>query len=322
MSLPPGSRFGPYELVAALGAGGMGEVYRARDVKLNRDVAVKVLPEAFHRDVDRLARFKREAQVLASLSHPHIGHIYGIEETNGVPALVLELVEGPTLSDRLERSAPAGLPVEEALAIASQIADALDAAHERGIVHRDLKPANIKITPDGVVKVLDFGLAKMADPEGEQTEPPLSHSPTLTVRGTRDGMLLGTAAYMSPEQARGHVVDKRADVWAFGCVLYEMLTGQSPFARATLTDTLVAILEHKPDWTKLPERTPVSVRRLLERCLAKDPRQRLRDLGDARLEIADARHRHQAPPRRPRRRHGRERPGVGSPQSPERRSSL
>ena len=218
---------------ARIGEGGMGEVYRAHDTKLGRDVAIKILPPAFTADPDRLARFEREARLLASLNHPHIGAIYGVEESDGVPALVLELVEGDTLADKLARGEARveGLPVPEALAIARQIADALDAAHERGIVHRDLKPANIKITPAGTVKVLDFGLAKVS--RRRWIRPRASRSPAMGVGDTRDGMILGTAAYMSPEQARGQAVDKRADIWAFGCVLYELLTGRPAFARAT-----------------------------------------------------------------------------------------
>ena len=240
-----GQRIGVYEIRSKLGIGGMGEVYRARDTKLGRDVAIKVLPREFTCDPERLARFAREARVLATLNHPHIGAIYGFEdsapapdsEQSAVHALVLELVEGETLADRIARGS---VPVEEALTYARQIAAALDAAHEKGIVHRDLKPANIKVTPDGVVKVLDFGLAKAA--LDERNAPVLSHSPTITAAATRDGTILGTAAYMSPEQARGRPVDKRADLWAFGCVLYELLTGRSPFERETVIDTLSAIV--------------------------------------------------------------------------------
>jgi Tol biopolymer transport system component len=280
-----GRRIGVYQLLAPLGAGGMGEVYRARDTKLGREVAIKILPRAFTADPDRLARFEREARVLATLNHPHIGAIYGFEESEGVGALVLELVEGETLAERIGRagSKGAGLPVKEALAIARQIADALDAAHEKGIVHRDLKPANIKITPDGVVKVLDFGLAK-AGGGGAASD---TRSPTMTVGGTHDGIIVGTAAYMSPEQARGQGVDKRTDIWAFGCVLYEMLTGLAVFARDTLTDTLAAIVEREPDWTTLPT-APPAITRLLQRCLEKDTRRRLHDIADARIEIDDA----------------------------------
>ncbi len=220
MTLASGMKFGPYEVLSPLGAGGMGEVYRARDAKLNRDVAIKVLPEAVAEDADRLARFQREAQVLASLNHPHIAAIYGLEKTGNVEALVLELVEGETLAERI---AAGPMPIDEALAIARQIADALEAAHEKGIVHRDLKPANVKITPEGKVKVLDFGLAKALT--GDRSSPDQTHSPTLTAAATNAGVVIGTAAYMSPEQARGKSVDKRADIWAFGAVLYEMLLG-------------------------------------------------------------------------------------------------
>jgi Tol biopolymer transport system component len=278
--LEAGTTIGPYRIECLIGAGGMGEVYRARDTRLGRDVAIKILPRIFTSDPERLARFEREARMLAALNHPHIGGIYGIEDTDGVRGLVLELVEGDTLADRLQQGP---VPVAEALTIARQIADALDAAHERGIVHRDLKPANIKITPDGVVKVLDLGLAKAVT--GDGVGPDLSQSPTVTVGGTRDGVILGTAAYMSPEQARGLAVDKRADIWAFGCVLYEMLTGRAAFAFDTLTDTLAAIIDREPDWTLLPATTPGGARRVLLRCLEKDPKRRLRDIADARLEL-------------------------------------
>ena len=283
MPLAPGTRLGAYDVRALIGAGGMGEVYRARDTKLNRDVALKILPLAFASDPDRLARFEREAQVLASLNHPHVGAIYGFENSAELRALVLELVEGPTLADRIVNGAP---PLDETLRIAQQIAEALEAAHEKGIVHRDLKPANIKITANGIVKVLDFGLAKAAS--GETSSPDLSHSPTVTGAGTRAGVILGTAAYMSPEQARGKFVDKRADIWAFGCVLFEMLTGRALFARDTLTDTLAAVVQSDPDWQALAATTPARIRDLLRRCLQKDPQRRLRDIGDARLDIEDA----------------------------------
>ena len=258
--------------------GGMGEVYRARDTKLGRDVAFKILPRLFTSDPDRLARFEREARVLASLNHPHIGAIYGLEDADGVRALVLELVDGETLADRISRGP---IAVKDALKIAREITEALDAAHERGIVHRDLKPANIKITPDGVVKVLDFGLAKAVS--GNAAAADLTQSPTVTVGGTREGVILGTAAYMSPEQARGLAVDKRTDIWAFGCVLYEMLTGGLAFSGATASDTMVAILGREPDWTALPPDSPEDVRRLLRHCLEKNPKQRLRDIADVRL---------------------------------------
>ena len=281
MSLSPGARVGSYEVSAKFGEGGMGVVYRARDLKLNRDVAIKVLLPEVAGDADRLARFRREAQLLATLNHPHIAQIYGFEDADGIAALVLELVEGPTLADRI---AQGPLRLDEALAIATQIADALDAAHERGIVHRDLKPANIKVRPDGTVKVLDFGLAKVLGPDGSEgsvAESPTITSPAMTMRGT----ILGTAAYMSPEQARGQLVDKRADIWAFGCVLYEMLTGRAAFARSTMTDTLAAVVDQQPDWSTLPAATPHLVARLLRRCLEKDVRHRLRDVADAKVDL-------------------------------------
>ena len=283
MALSVGSRIGVYEIVAPLGAGGMGEVYRARDTKLGRDVALKVLLPSITADADRVARFEREARLLASLNHPHIGAIYGFEDSGNAPALVLELVEGDTLDDRVRRGP---LPLSEALAVAHQIADALDAAHGAGIIHRDLKPSNIKITPDGVVKVLDFGLAKALEAEG--SAPDLSKSPTMTGRGTIGGVILGTAGYMSPEQARGQRVDKRTDIWAFGCVLFEMLTGSSPFVRETVTDTLAAVVGAEPEWKSLPADMPASIRRLLTRCLQKDARRRLHDIADARIELEDA----------------------------------
>jgi Tol biopolymer transport system component len=260
----------------------MGEVYRARDTKLGRDVALKLLPPLFTADADRVARFEREARLLASLNHPHIGAIYGFEDGGTVPALVLELVEGDTLDDRLRRGP---LPLSEALTVAQQIADALDAAHRAGIIHRDLKPSNIKITPDGVVKVLDFGLAK--DLGVEESGPDMSKSLTMTGGETIVGVILGTAAYMSPEQARGQPVDKRTDIWAFGCVLFEMLTGSSAFGRQTVTDTVVAVVGAEPEWKSLPADTPGSVRRLLTRCLKKDARRRLHDIADARIEIEE-----------------------------------
>ena len=276
-----------YHLQALLGAGGMGEVYRAHDSRLGRDVAIKILPQAFTADPDRLARFEREARVLASLNHPNIAAIYGVEDEPAeagphVHALILELVEGETLADRLRRGP---VPVGEALTLARQIADALDAAHEKGIVHRDLKPANIKVTPEGVVKVLDFGLAKA--PAGDNSSPDLTHSPTITVAGTREGVILGTAAYMSPEQARGKPVDARSDVWAFGCVLYEMLTGRAAFGGHTVSDTIAKIIEREPDWAALPPAVSPGVARLLTRCLDKDLRRRLQHIGEARIEIED-----------------------------------
>ena len=286
MSLAPGTRIGAYEVVSIVGAGGMGEVYRARDTRLRRDVGVKVLPAPFADDAERLARFEREAQVLASLNHPHIAAIHGFEEHDGIRALVLEFVDGETLADRIVRGA---LPLDEALPVARQIADALEAAHEHGIVHRDLKPANIKITPDGVVKVLDFGLAKLADPSSTPTTPsPHSMSPTITSPAlmTQAGMLLGTAAYMAPEQAKGKPADKRSDIWAFGTVLYEMLTGQRAFAGDDVTDTLAAVIKDVPNYDALSPRTPRRLRRLLERCLERDVKTRLRDIGEARIELA------------------------------------
>lgn len=283
MGLSSGARLGPYEIQAPLGAGGMGEVYRARDTKLRRDVAIKILPEIFTSNPERLARFEREARMLAALSHPHIGTIYGLEDADGVRALVLELVEGETLSEHLRRSS---LPLMDALAISRQIAEALEAAHERGIVHRDLKPSNIKITPSGTVKVLDFGLAKEGGNGAAESD--FGRSPTITVDATAAGAILGTAAYMSPEQARGKRVDKRTDIWAFGCVLFEMISGQRAFCGETVSDTIAAILEREPSWDRLPDATPTTVRRLLRYCLEKDPRRRLRDIGDARMELEDA----------------------------------
>ncbi len=281
-ALAAGLRVGPYEIVAALGAGGMGEVYRARDTKLQRDVAIKVLPESFANDPDRLARFQREAHMLATLNHPNIAAIYGLEESNGTQALVLELVDGPTLADRI---ALAPIPLEEALTIGRQIAEALEAAHEKGIIHRDVKPANIKTDPNGVVKVLDFGLAKVWDgaPQAD-----LSGSPTLTATDIAERTIMGTPAYMSPEQARCKLLDRRTDIWSFGCVLYEMLTRRVPFAGDTISDTIAAILDREPDWNALPANVPPSIWRLLKRCLEKDPKHRLRDIGDARIELRDA----------------------------------
>jgi serine/threonine protein kinase/Tol biopolymer transport system component len=278
-----GDHFGAYEITSPLGAGGMGEVYRARDTKLRRDVAIKVLPNAFLADSERRARFEREAHILAALNHPHIGAIYGLEEVDGVIGLVLELVDGPTLADRLHNGA---MPIAEALAVARQIAEGLGAAHEKGIIHRDLKPANIKLTPAGIVKILDFGLAKASAGEAAETDP--SPSQSAIVAATHEGVVLGTAAYMSPEQARGQVVDKRTDIWAFGCVFYEMLTGRAAFGGTTTTDTLAAILERGPVWDALPERMPPSVQRLLRRCLQKDSRRRLHDIADARLDLEEA----------------------------------
>ena len=280
MALTSGTRVGPYEILAGIGAGGMGEVYRARDAKLGRDVALKVLPESFARDAERMARFQREAKVLASLDHPNIASIYGLEDSSSTHALVMQLIEGPTLADRI-KSGP--IPVDETLRIAKQICEALEYAHERGIVHRDLKPANIKVTNDDAVKVLDFGLAKAL--EGDASSMDISTSPTISRLATMQGVLLGTAAYMSPEQAKGKSVDRRADIWAFGCVLYEMLTGKMAFSGEAVTDTLAAVIMKDPDWSRLPAGTPVRVRVLLQRCLQKDPKQRLRDIGDARISL-------------------------------------
>jgi hypothetical protein len=294
MSLAPGARLGAYEIAALIGAGGMGEVYRAHDTRLRRDVAVKVLPDTFINDAERLARFRREAQVLASLKHPHIAQIYGLESAaEAAPYigtfLVLELVQGETLAERIARGP---IPMDEALPIAKQIAEALEAAHEQGIIHRDLKPANIKITPVGTVKVLDFGLAKAI--EGSHvgrdfSRADLSASPTITSPAmTMRGVIVGTAVYISPEQARGKPVDKRSDIWAFGCVLYEMLTGRRVFEGEDVTEVLARLLEHQPDLAQLPSHTPPPVRRLIQRCLEKDPKRRLRDIGDARLELESA----------------------------------
>ena len=279
MSLPPGVRFGSYEIVSQLGAGGMGEVYRARDTQLKRDVAIKILPADVTADADRLARFQREAEILASLNHANIAHVFGIAEADGVRGIVMELAEGQTLAQMLSRGA---LPLTEALGIARQIAEALETAHDRGIIHRDLKPANVMLTPDGVVKVLDFGLAKALTSSPDMTAATFS-SPAMT----RAGIILGTAAYMSPEQARGRAVDGRTDIWAFGCVLFEMLTGRPPFDGETVTDILGAIVHKEPEWSLLPGTLPESLRRVLERCLAKDQKERVRNIADARLEIQD-----------------------------------
>jgi serine/threonine-protein kinase len=289
-SMLTGHRIGVYEVQAFVGAGGMGEVYRARDTKLGRDVAIKILPRLFTTDVDRLARFTREARLLAALNHPHIATIHGLEEFNGLPALVMELVEGPTLAEKLAQCSTletqAGLPVAAALKIAGQIAEALEATHEKGIIHCDLKPANIKLTREGHVKVLDFGLAQALAAEGSSSD--VSQFPTVTATELRPGAIIGTPAYMSPEQARGQALDKRTDIWAFGCVLYQMLAGRAAFSGDTLTDTLAAVVGREPDWSALPGSTPASVRRLLQRCLEKDTRQRLHDIGDARAELNDA----------------------------------
>src|SRR6266705_346694 len=305
MTLAARTKLKPYEIVAPLGAGGMGEVYRARDSRLGREVAIKVLPAAFANDAERMARFQREAQMLASLNHPYIASIYGLEESEGVRALVMELVEGPTLAERIATRArresggaglappakaqqAAPLPLDEALGIAKQIAEALEAAHERGIIHRDLKPANIKVTEGGTVKVLDFGLAKAFNPQDSAVNLNQTNSPTLGIAATQAGVFVGTAAYMSPEQARGKPVDKRTDIWSFGCVLYEALTGRQAFAAESVSDTIAAILGRNPDWQVLPLATPTKILDLLRRCLQKDAKLRLHDIADARIEIEEA----------------------------------
>jgi eukaryotic-like serine/threonine-protein kinase len=266
-----GRHIGPYRMLSLIGAGGMGDVYRASDTRLGRDVAIKVVPDRFRSIPSRLARFELEARVLATLNHPHIGAIYGLEEADGIRGLVLELVEGPTLAERLATSR---LSIEEALAVARQIADALEAAHEKGVIHRDLKPANVKITSEGTVKVLDFGLAKVFATEESGNDG--SETPTIPNVQTGEGEIAGTTAYMSPEQTRGKIVDKRTDIWAFGCVVHEMLTARPAFAGETSSDTVVAILEREPDWSALPAQTPPSIKRLLQRCLEKDSKRRLR----------------------------------------------
>ena len=300
--LESGTMIAHYRIAAKLGAGGMGEVYRARDTKLQRDVALKILPETMARDAQRMARFEREAQVLASLNHPQIAAIHGLEESNGIRALVMELVEGETLGERISvaavydrRPSPteksgahrAPLQVDDALPIAKQIAEALEYAHERGVIHRDLKPANVKITPEGTVKVLDFGLAKVLSPQDSSSALDPANSPSLSAMATQVGMLLGTAAYMSPEQAKGQRVERRCDIWAFGCVLYEMLTGRKAFAGETISDVLAAVIKSEPDWEALPATTPPSIQRLIRRCLQKDQRQRLGDIGEARITIEE-----------------------------------
>jgi hypothetical protein len=283
MPLPAGTRIGLYEVIAPLGAGGMGEVYRARDTRLGRDVALKILPPAVADDPDRRQRFEREARTLASLNHPHIAAIYGVEDDGRV--LVMELVEGPTLADRIAMGA---MPADEAIQIAAQVANALEAAHDQNIIHRDLKPANVKVRADGSVKVLDFGLAKAVGLAGDDGSGSGSGATVTSPALTMAGVILGTAAYMSPEQARGRVVDRRADVWAFGCVLFEMLTGRRAFDADNITDVIAAVVTKEPDFDALPAGVPPHVRSLLGRCLAKDPRQRLRDMGDARLLLLDA----------------------------------
>src|SRR5881628_1330481 len=275
-----GTRRGPFLVKSSLAEGGMGIVFRALDTKLQRDVALKLLPDHFADDPERLARFQREAQVLASLNHPNIAQIYGLEESDNARCIVMELVEGETLQERLKRGA---IPIDEALPIAKQIAEALEAAHESGLVHRDLKPANIKLTPDGRVKVLDFGLAKAFVPTAEMN---LSNSPTL-VSGSMPGVILGTAAYMAPEQAKGKSVDRRADIWAFGVVLYEMLTGRMLFSGETTSETMAAVMMKEPDWNVLPTNLPGRLRDLLRRCLVKEPRNRVQAIGDVRIAIEE-----------------------------------
>jgi len=284
-TLTAGTRLGAYEIVSVLGEGGMGAVYRAHDPTLHRDVAIKVLLPEVMASADRLARFQREAQVLASLNHPNIGQIYSFEDGPSGPFLVLELVEGPTLSERITRGV---VPRDEVLDIAKQIAEALESAHDHGVVHRDLKPGNIKVRGDGTIKVLDFGLARIEEPTARRNAH-VSQSPTLTspAHVTSRGVILGTAAYMSPEQARGEVADRTADIWAFGCVVYEMLTGRAPFRGASIADVLGEVLKSEPNWALLPGDTPQGLRRLLRRCLKKDRRDRLHDIADAKLELLD-----------------------------------
>src|SRR6202049_3204509 len=284
MPIPAGTELGMHKILALIGVGGMGEVYKAHDTKLRRDVAIKVLPASFARDADRLARFRREAQLLASLNHPNIATIYNIEDSNNTTYLVMELVSGETLADRVKRDG--AVPVEESITIAKQIAEALEAAHEKGIIHRDLKPANVKVTPEGKVKVLDFGLAKAF--AGDTTTEDMSNSPTLSMAATMQGVILGTAAYMSPEQAKGKAVDKRKDIWAFGAVLYELLTGKPAFHGEDVGDILASVVNTEPEWSRLPEATPAAIRTLLRRCMRKDKRQRLQDATGVRIEIEEA----------------------------------
>ena len=296
MALAPGARLGPYEILSALGAGGMGEVYKARDTKLGREVALKVVSDGFVHDPERVARFQREAHLLAALNHSHIGAIYGLEDFGGAQCLILELVEGNTLADRL-KAGP--LPLDETVAIARQVADALQAAHEKGIIHRDLKPSNIALTHDGQVKVLDFGLAKALASEAASAtdhlrqgfggQADLTASPTITSPAmmTGAGTILGTAAYMAPEQAKGRAADKRCDVWAFGCVLYEMLTAKRAFEGEDVSDTLAAVLRGEPDWAALPATVPAAMRTLMQRCLAKDRRQRIAEIAVAQFVLDD-----------------------------------
>ncbi len=282
MILAPGTRLGPYEIIAPLGAGGMGEVFRARDARLGRDVAIKAMPVAFAQDPERLARFEREARLLASLNHPNVAGIHGLEEVEGARYLVLEFVDGETLEARIQRGA---LALDEVLDVARHVAAGVEAAHEAGVVHRDLKPGNVMLTTTGVVKVLDFGLAKSGPAQGTDSNPNLSASPTMTYAATQAGVILGTAAYMSPEQARGKHVDRRTDIWSFGCVLYECLTGRRAYEGETVSDLVARILEREPDWSVLPATTPPRLVALLKRCLTKDAKQRQRDIGDVRLEL-------------------------------------
>ncbi len=287
---PARRKIGQYEVTGKLGEGGMGEVYRARDAKLGREVALKLLPAALAQDGQSLARLEREARTLAALNHPNIAAIYGLEESPGLRALVMELVEGETLAEHIHGATGTGakcLSAEEALPIAKQIAEALEYAHERGVIHRDLKPANVKITPEGTVKVLDFGLAKVLSDQDSAAPVTAANSPTLSALATQAGMILGTAAYMAPEQAKGKQVDRRADIWAFGCVLFEMLSGKQPFEGETISDLLAAVIRGEPEWTDLPEKTPPAIKKLIRRCLVKDPKQRLRDIGDARIAIEE-----------------------------------
>ena len=286
MAIPAGTKLGTYEVTSHIGSGGMGEVYQAHDSKLGRDVAIKVLPEQFARDPERLARFQREAKMLAALNHPNIAAIYGLEESGSTHCLVMELVPGDTLRERVAGGRP--VPIEEALTIAKQIAEALEAAHgsEKGIIHRDLKPANVKVTPEGRVKVLDFGLAKAFTNDASSED--IGNSPTLSMAATVQGVIMGTAAYMSPEQAKGKAVDKRTDIFAFGCVLYELLTGKQAFHGEDVGDILAAVVKTDPDWSRLPTDTPPAIRTLLQRCLRKDKRQRLADATSLRIEIEDA----------------------------------
>jgi serine/threonine protein kinase len=283
MALSSGSSLGSYQILEPLGKGGMGEVYRARDTRLGRDVAIKVLPEDHARDADRVARFQREAQVLASLNHPNVAAIHDLQKDGNTDFLILELVEGETLAERISRGA---IPADEAVEIARQIAEALSAAHEKGIVHRDLKPANVKITPEGAVKVLDFGLAKFF--ETDSPDMSLSQSPTVMSVQTGGSVILGTVSYMSPEQARGRPVTKQTDIWALGCVLFEMLTQRQVYSGETVSDTIAKILKEEPDWSSLEAAAPLPLRRIMARCLQKDPRRRFHDAADVRLELEDA----------------------------------